>query len=142
MCSVTVYKPRTLPPLIRCRTFVLTVTFSPAQSCDALVTIEHPCLPHPLGRLARHRSRVRVGSDTTCHGAITLSLKSRSNGVCSVAVYKPRTLPPLIRCGIFILTGTREEPTIHLASCDINSYTLQLETLHHWFMQGHYMIYM
>ena len=33
------------------------------------------CLPHPLGRLARHQSRVWVGSDTTCHGAITLSPK-------------------------------------------------------------------
>jgi len=28
-----------------------------------------------LGRLARHRSRVWVGSDTTCHRAITLPPK-------------------------------------------------------------------
>jgi len=49
-----------------------------------------------------------------CHGAITLSPKDRSDGVCSAAVYKPRTLPPLIRCGTFILTVTFS-PT---QSCD------------------------
>ena len=76
VCSATVYKPRTLPLLPDVGLFVLTVTFSPTQSCDALVTDRLPCLPHPLGRLARHRSRVRVGSDTTCHGAITLFPKS------------------------------------------------------------------
>jgi len=55
--------------------FVITVTFSPVQSCDALVTDAPLCLPHLLGRLARHQIRVCVGSDTTCHGSITLSQK-------------------------------------------------------------------
>uniref|UniRef100_A0A7C9DIY4 Uncharacterized protein n=1 Tax=Opuntia streptacantha TaxID=393608 RepID=A0A7C9DIY4_OPUST len=54
---------------------VLTVTFSPTQSCDALVTDGPPCLPHPLGRLMRHRSWVWVGFDTTCHRVIILSPK-------------------------------------------------------------------
>uniref|UniRef100_A0A7C8YJF4 Secreted protein n=1 Tax=Opuntia streptacantha TaxID=393608 RepID=A0A7C8YJF4_OPUST len=45
MCSATVYKLRILPLLLRCGTFVLTVTFSPTQSCDALVTDGPPAYP-------------------------------------------------------------------------------------------------
>ena len=47
--------------------FYFFVTFSPTQSCDALVTDGAPYLLHPLGCLARHQSRVWVGSHTTCH---------------------------------------------------------------------------
>jgi len=49
VCSATVYKPRTLLPLLRCETFVLTVTFSPTQSCDALVTDGPPAYPTRWG---------------------------------------------------------------------------------------------
>jgi len=45
VCSATVYKPRTLPSLIRCGTFVLMVTVSPTQFCDALLTDGLPAYP-------------------------------------------------------------------------------------------------
>ena len=68
---------------------LLSVTFSPTQFCDALVTVGAPCLPRPSKRLARHRSRVWVGSNTPGHGAINLSPKSQSDGVCSASLISP-----------------------------------------------------
>ena len=44
---LSVYKIMTLPSLIRCGTFLITVTLSPTQSYDALVSDETPYLPHP-----------------------------------------------------------------------------------------------
>ena len=64
--------------------FVLTMTFSPTQSYDALITNGPPCLPHPLGRLARHRSRARVGSDTTCNGDQPIEAPKEAKGVKEV----------------------------------------------------------
>jgi len=81
---------------------LLSVTLSPTQSYDALVTDGAPCLPRPSEHMAGHRSRVWVGSNTTCHVAITLSPKGRSDGVCSATAYKPRILPSLFRCGTLI----------------------------------------
>lgn len=87
---------------------LLSMTLSPTQSCDALVTDGAPCLPYPSERLARHQSWVWVVSDTTRHGAITFSLKGRFDGVCRATIYKPRTLPSLVWCGTLIRDPGRE----------------------------------
>ncbi|KAJ8435125.1 hypothetical protein Cgig2_020768 [Carnegiea gigantea] len=71
---------------------LLSVTFSPTQSCDALVKDGTPCLPHPSERLTKYQSRVWVGSDTTCHGAITLSQKDRSFGERILRIRLHRTI--------------------------------------------------
>jgi len=45
MFSATVYKARILASLIRCETFVLTMTFSPTQSYNGVVTDGPPAYP-------------------------------------------------------------------------------------------------
>ncbi|KAJ8437426.1 hypothetical protein Cgig2_031947 [Carnegiea gigantea] len=83
----------------------LFATFSPTQSCDALVTNGTLCgsaYPIPSEHLGRHRNQVWVSSDTTCHKTITLSPKVWSDGVCSATPYKLRTFRSLIRCEILI----------------------------------------
>jgi len=71
-CSATVYKPKTLPSLIRCRKFLLTVTFSPTQSCDALVTDGSPSNPT---RWSAWRD-IRVGSESALIPLVTRPLPS------------------------------------------------------------------
>ena len=60
------------------------------------------CLSHPFGRLARNRSQIWVGSDTTCHGVITLSPKDCFDGICSATTYNPRPSHCLSDEGLFI----------------------------------------
>jgi len=105
-CAVTVYNIGILPSLTRCRTFVLTVTFSLTQFYDTLVTDGLPCVPHPLRRLARHWSLVWLGTDIAYQGAITFHPKDLSYGVCSAIIYNSRILPFVIWWGTFVLTTT------------------------------------
>jgi len=83
VCSATVYNFRTLPSLSRCGTFVLTVTFSLTQSCDALVTNRPLCLPHRWGawRDIEVKSRltlIPLDSDTAYKPRIRLISKQYS----------------------------------------------------------------
>ena len=75
VCNATIYKSRTLPSIIQCGTFCLNHDILPNPILWHPRYKWAPCIPHPLGRLARHQSRLWVGFDTTCHGTITIFSK-------------------------------------------------------------------
>ena len=52
-----------------------------------------------------------------CQGVITLSLKDQSDRVCSVTVYKSKTLPYLIQCGTCLTRDKREMGTGDSLTC-------------------------
>ena len=97
MCSATIYKPQD-PPITYPMWDFLFVTFSPTQSCDALITDGLPAYPTCWG-IWRN---IRVGSELAqiplVTGPLPLSPKHRSDRVCSGTVYKSRTLPLLVQC--------------------------------------------
>ena len=66
VCSATAYKPRILPLLSDMR--LLSVVFSPTQSCDALIIDGALCLPRSSERLVRHRSWVKAYHIECFHG--------------------------------------------------------------------------
>lgn len=80
----------------------LSVKFCPPNPVMPSSQMGPRAYPILMERLARHRSRVWIGSNTTCHEVITLSLKGRSDRVCNTTAYKHMTLPSFIRCEIFI----------------------------------------
>ena len=120
MCSAVAYKLRILSSPFRCETLV----------CDILLylILSRPhhrwasCLLRPSERLVRHWSWVWVTSNTTCHGAIALPPKDQSNGVCSAAAYKPKTLPSLFQCGLLSMAyrTTNLKPLRQACKTNIN----------------------